>query len=34
MEMWQRYWSLKISCDFAVLGRVMRSKGRFLVAAS
>jgi hypothetical protein len=34
MEMWQRYWRLKISCDFAVLERVMRNKGRFLVAAS
>jgi hypothetical protein len=30
MEMWQRYWSLKISWDFAVLGRVIRYKGRFL----
>jgi hypothetical protein len=29
MEMWQRYWSLKISWDFAVLGRVIRYKGRF-----
>jgi hypothetical protein len=26
----QRYWSLKISWDFAVLGRVIRYKGRFL----
>jgi hypothetical protein len=34
MEVWQRYWSLKISCDFTVLGRVMRNKRRFLVAAS
>jgi hypothetical protein len=34
MKMWQRYWSLKISWDFAVLRRVMRNKGRFLVAAS
>jgi hypothetical protein len=30
MEMWQRYWSLKISWDFAVLGRVIRYKGRFV----
>jgi hypothetical protein len=26
-----KYWSLEISWDFAVLGRVMRNKGRFLV---
>jgi hypothetical protein len=31
MEMWQRYWSFKI-WDFAVLGRVIRNKGRFLFA--
>jgi hypothetical protein len=32
MEIWQKYWSLKISWDFAVLGRVIRNKARFLVA--
>jgi hypothetical protein len=30
MEMWQRYWRLKISWDIAFLGRVIRYKGRFL----
>jgi hypothetical protein len=33
MEMWQRLVRWKISCDFAVLGKVMRNKGRFLVVA-
>jgi hypothetical protein len=31
--MWQRLGSLKISWDFAVLGKVIRNKGRFLVTA-
>jgi hypothetical protein len=31
MEMWQRLGSLKISCNFAVLGKVIRNKGRLLV---
>jgi hypothetical protein len=31
MEMWQALGRLKISCDFAVLGKVMRNNGRFLV---
>jgi hypothetical protein len=29
MEMWQSLESLKISGDFAVLGRVTRNRGRF-----
>jgi hypothetical protein len=29
--MWQRLWSLNISCDFAVLGKVIRKKGRFVL---
>jgi hypothetical protein len=31
MEMWQRLFRLKISWDLAVLGRVIRKRGRFLV---
>jgi hypothetical protein len=31
MEMWQRLFRLKISCNFADLGKVIRNKGRFLV---
>jgi hypothetical protein len=35
IEMWQRLDSLKTSCDFAILGRVIRNKGRgFIVAPS
>jgi hypothetical protein len=35
MEMWQRLDSLKISCDSAVLGSVIRNKGRgFVVVPS
>jgi hypothetical protein len=34
MDMWQRLGSLKMSWDFAVLGRVIRNKGRFLVVVS
>jgi hypothetical protein len=33
MEMWQRLGRLKISCDFAVLGKVIRNRWRFLVVA-
>jgi hypothetical protein len=32
--MWQRLGRLKMSCDFAVLGKVIRNKGRFLVVDS
>jgi hypothetical protein len=31
MEMWPRLVNLKISCDFAILGKVMGNKRRFLV---
>jgi hypothetical protein len=34
MEMWQKLGRLKISCDFAILGKVIRNKVRFLVVAS
>jgi hypothetical protein len=34
MEMWQRLGRLKMSCDFAILGKVIRNKGRFLVVDS
>jgi hypothetical protein len=34
MEMWQRHDRLKISCDFAVLGKVIKNKGMFLVVVS
>jgi hypothetical protein len=34
MDMWQRHGSLKMSCDLALLGRVIRNKGRFLVLVS
>jgi hypothetical protein len=35
MEMWQSLDSLKISCDFAILGSVIRNKGRgFVVVPS
>jgi hypothetical protein len=27
-------WNIEVSCDFAVLGKVMSNKGRFLVVAS
>jgi hypothetical protein len=30
MEMWQRHFRLKISWDFAVLGKMIGNKGRFL----
>jgi hypothetical protein len=32
--MWQRLDKRKISCDFAVLGRVMRNRGRFIILDS
>jgi hypothetical protein len=31
MEMWKNVFNLKISWDLAVLGRVIRKRGRFLV---
>jgi hypothetical protein len=30
IEIWQRFGSLKISWDFAILGKVMRNKGMFM----
>jgi hypothetical protein len=33
MEMWQRLDNLKISWDFAILGRVIRNNGRVFVDA-
>jgi hypothetical protein len=29
--MCQRFGSVKISCDFAILGKIIRNKGRFMV---
>jgi hypothetical protein len=34
MEMWQRLGRLKISCDFAILGKVTRNRGRFWVVVA
>jgi hypothetical protein len=34
MDMWQRHGSLKMSCDLAVLRRIIRNKGRFHVVVS
>jgi hypothetical protein len=31
IAMWQRHGRWKISWDFAVLGKVMRNRGRFMI---